>query len=76
MTKSGFYRYCLARECGFSQAEALEFSVHRAVVNFSSKTQSQFPPHDGLSARLSAMAERRKDANILNEQPQVYEGEK
>jgi hypothetical protein len=33
MTKSGFYRYCLARTLGYSEDEARKFSVHRAVLN-------------------------------------------
>lgn len=33
MTKSGFYRYCLAKELGYSEADAMELAEHRAVTN-------------------------------------------
>ena len=33
MTKSGFYRYCLAKALGYSEEEARLFSEHRAVLN-------------------------------------------
>lgn len=33
LTKSGFYRYCLAKELGYSEAEALLMAEHRAVLN-------------------------------------------
>ena len=33
MTKTGFYRYCLAKECGFSERDAASFSLHRGVTN-------------------------------------------
>ena len=33
MTKSGFYRYCLAKTLGYSEQEAKHFSEHRAVLN-------------------------------------------
>jgi predicted component of type VI protein secretion system len=33
MTKSGFYRYCLAKELGYSEQDALLFAEHRAVLN-------------------------------------------
>ena len=31
MTKSGYFRYCLAREMGYSEAEAVGLGQHRAV---------------------------------------------
>jgi hypothetical protein len=31
MTKSGFYRYCLAKELGYDEAEALVFAEHGGV---------------------------------------------
>ncbi len=31
MTKTGFYRYCLAKELGYPEEEALEFASHRAL---------------------------------------------
>lgn len=33
MTKSGFYRYCLAKECGFSEEEAIRIAEPRAIAN-------------------------------------------
>lgn len=33
MTRSGFYRYCLAKELGYSEADARLFAEHRAVLN-------------------------------------------
>ena len=33
MTKSGFYRYCLAKALGYSEEDAKKFSEHRAVLN-------------------------------------------
>ena len=33
MTKSGFYRYCLAKELGHDEATARAYAVHRAVLN-------------------------------------------
>lgn len=33
MTKSGFYRFCLAKELGYSDSEARLFAQHRAVLN-------------------------------------------
>jgi len=33
MTKSGFYRFCLAKELGYSETEARAFAQHRAVLN-------------------------------------------
>lgn len=33
MTRSGYYRYCLAIELGYTEAEARQFAVHRAVLN-------------------------------------------
>ena len=33
MTKSGFYRYCLAKALGYSEEDARQFSEHRAVLN-------------------------------------------
>jgi hypothetical protein len=32
MTRSGFYRYCLAKECGFSEEEAAALAQHRGVT--------------------------------------------
>lgn len=32
MTKSGFYRYCLAKECGYSEAEAVIYAEHGSVM--------------------------------------------
>jgi hypothetical protein len=33
MTKSGFYRYCLAKECGFSEKDATDMALHRGLYN-------------------------------------------
>jgi hypothetical protein len=33
MSRSGFYRYCLAKELGYSPEAALALAEHRAVVN-------------------------------------------
>jgi hypothetical protein len=33
MTKSGFYRYCLAKFLGYSEADARRLAEHRAVLN-------------------------------------------
>lgn len=33
MTKSGFYRYCLAKECGYSHEEAMALAEHRGLIN-------------------------------------------
>lgn len=33
MTKSGFYRYCLAKQLGYSEADAILLAEHRAVLN-------------------------------------------
>jgi len=35
MTKSGFYRYCLAKELGISEEEALQIAEHASVGKFS-----------------------------------------
>lgn len=32
MTPSGFYRYCIAKECGYSPEEAKALAVHGAVL--------------------------------------------
>ena len=39
MTKSGFIRYALAKEIGYSEAEARDYAEHRAVKN-----QRENPP--------------------------------
>jgi hypothetical protein len=31
LTKSGFYRYCLAKELGYSEDDALELALHNTV---------------------------------------------
>ena len=33
MTKSGFYRYCLAKELGHDETTARAYAAHRAVLN-------------------------------------------
>lgn len=33
-SKSGFYRYCLARELGYSEVESAHIAEHAAVGNF------------------------------------------
>jgi hypothetical protein len=48
MTKTGFYRYCLAKECGYSEAEAQALATHRAVTNAKEKLAERasgiYPP--------------------------------
>lgn len=34
MTKSGFYRYCLAKELGASEEKAISLATHAGVGNF------------------------------------------
>lgn len=34
MSKSGFYRYCLAKEVGFSETDAMQFAEHASVGAF------------------------------------------
>ncbi len=67
MTKSGFFRYCLAKELGYSDAEAKELAIHGALRNLISAVEdstggqdslsqaheekSQAPKHIGLSGR-------------------------
>ena len=33
MTKSGFYRFCLAKMLGYSEEDAKKLAEHRAVLN-------------------------------------------
>lgn len=34
MTKSGFYRYCLAKEVGYSEEESLRIAEHASIGRF------------------------------------------
>src|SRR5260370_33163197 len=34
MTKSGFYRYCLAKEVGYSEPDALRIAEHASIGTF------------------------------------------
>ncbi len=52
MTKSGFYRYCLALKLGYSEEQALKFANYQGAGNF-----SVLPPP---SAEKSARAKKNK----------------
>jgi len=41
MTKTGFYRYCLAKELGYPEYEAIELAQHRSVVALKDKLRSK-----------------------------------
>lgn len=44
MTKSGFYRYCLAKELGHDEETARAYSLHRAVLNTLESNSSKASP--------------------------------
>lgn len=41
MTKSGYFRYCLALELGYSESEAMDLAQHGAVSNTLKSIQSR-----------------------------------
>jgi hypothetical protein len=43
MFKSGFYRYCLAKELGYSEADARELALHGAVSRAFGATSRRAP---------------------------------
>jgi hypothetical protein len=49
MTRSGFYRYCLAKELGYDEQKARAFAVHRAVLN--SVESALNPPQKTTASR-------------------------
>lgn len=54
MTVSGFYRYCLSKELGCSEAEAKEASQHRAVLNSIEAAKTSTAKKAAKKAGLSA----------------------
>lgn len=44
MTKSGFYRYCLAKELGHDEATALRVSEHAGIGGFETMAPVPLPP--------------------------------
>lgn len=65
MTKSGFYRYCLAKELGMTGDEAEQLAAHASIGNFSvvqsnspHATQNVFSSSSAAPARK--VAEGRK----------------
>jgi hypothetical protein len=59
MTKSGFYRYCLAKELGYDEASALLMAEHRAVLNSVEQDLSAAAMNDrpASSEKVSAAVE-------------------
>ena len=54
MTKSGFYRYSLAKELGHDEKTARGYAAHRAVLN---SIESAFVLNDASSKKVSAATE-------------------
>ena len=50
MTRSGFYRFCLAKELGFSEEDARVFAEHRAVLNSVDAALAERVPDAGFPA--------------------------
>ena len=53
MSRSGFYRYCLAKELGYSTEDARRFAEHRALLNL----------RDGAHYPLAAAVSLNEGAN-------------
>ncbi len=60
MSKSGFYRYCLAREVGYSQAAALQIAEHAQIGNFTTLRTSDEP---------AAPLPKKRDVNYAEKKP-------
>ena len=61
MTRSGFYRFCLAKMLGYSEADALKLSEHRAVLNSIERSlnSSQKSPEEKFVDLVESEADRR-----------------
>jgi len=51
-TKSGFYRFCLAKELGYTVDEAALFAQHRAVLNSVEKFLEPVALNDASSTKV------------------------
>ena len=68
MTKSGYFRYCLATELGYSSEDAIKFAQHKAVTNSIAHeaAQSNYDLQDALRASIPiAMREAGIELNDL-----------
>jgi len=63
MTKSGFYRFCLAKELGYSEVEARMFAEYRTVLNSVERTlTSPAALNDAASSAKAVRAASKKVA--------------
>ena len=58
MSKSGFYRYCLAKEVGYGETEALRVAEHAGAGSFAVVDA----PTKNINYRDSAQPAKRKKA--------------
>lgn len=56
MTKSGFIRYALAKELGFSEDRALDFAMHASITN-PPKPRSSPSPKPSIEQEISSTME-------------------
>lgn len=64
MTKSGFYRYCLAKFLGYSEEDARGYAEHRAVLN---SLEAAMVSRDKSNSKIAA-----KEAEFLGGQKVSY----
>ena len=67
MSKSGFYRYCLAKELGRNEEQAQRIAEHAAIGNFQvinagtvQKIETNFPSASGVHARKAVKGRKGK----------------
>lgn len=62
MNRTGFFRFCLAKELGYSDDAAKEMSMHMSVQNFRAQipTPSGYPLSDADVDQAGAAAESHK----------------
>ena len=65
MTKSGFYRYCLAKELGFTETQAMLYAEHRAVLNSVDAVISENPSPEAASEETTSSKSALKIAAIV-----------
>jgi hypothetical protein len=53
--KSGFYRYCLAKELGYSEDDATELALHTSIqrVRHTMASSTKYPEHSEQVAHLN-----------------------
>jgi len=58
MNKSGYFRYCLAKDLGYSEQESLEFAQHSSVTQLKAEVRGSATPNSKGSEKADKYALR------------------